>query len=129
MTRLIYLSLIALTAYFFTRKDTAHRLIHYQKSCFVSGQISGLLYIEYSRNFQFASKAVQALDLIPRNPVTLFANKSWSWSMYMVACIYELLFCRSVYFQFNWKDSRGARIEHFVAVITMKRCYYEDGIK
>ena len=48
------------------------------------------------------------------------------WILCMLVCIYHLLKCSYVYFLNDWKQSRGARIEHRIARVTHKQIIYQQ---
>ena len=92
--------------------------------CYLSGKISGLEKEEYEENFDDAKWLLSFLykDDIIVNPIEikpLFGIKSY-WC-HMAADIYQELKCTHVAFQKNWIDSRGAKIEMIVALITKKK--------
>ena len=92
--------------------------------CYISGKISGLEKEEYEENFDDAKWLLSFLykDDIIVNPIEikpLFGIKSY-WC-HMAADIYQELKCTHVAFQKNWIDSRGAKIEMIVALITNKK--------
>jgi len=101
-----------------------HRLTHYKARIYVAGQITGLDEFEYTGNFNYCSSVVKRLGFIAVNPLTLPKRKTWIG--YMVQDVFELLLCRNAYFMDNWPESKGAKIEHFVAVITFKNIIYEQ---
>ena len=107
-----------------TNRKNAHRLSHYKDRCYIAGRISGLDEIEVATNFSWAHARMCKDGYIVVNPLTLH-DKKRSYFMYMVVDLWELIFCRSVYFQFNWKDSFGANIEHLFAVLLLKNRIYE----
>jgi|SRR5665647_181547 len=107
--------------------STSHKLRRYGARIYVSGKITGLDDAECFGNFQFISARVKRMGFIAVNPYTLFP-KGWTWRKYMVYDIWELILCRSAYFMDNYMDSRGAKIEHRIAKMTGKKCYYERTI-
>ena len=95
-------------------------------TCYLSGKIGGLEKSVYETNFFNATveiikmKRCSYLDVVnPCNVYPLFGIKSY-WC-YMAADIYQELKCTHVAFQKNWIDSKGARIEMIVAIITNKK--------
>lgn len=97
-----------------------------QTKIYISGKISGLEKSEYEKNFIgektlfFLLNDVKYSDiLIPTQIKPLFGIKSY-W-FYMIADIYHEIKCTHVAFQKNWIDSKGARIEMIVALITNKK--------
>lgn len=57
------------------------------------------------------------------NPVQ-HCDASWAWWRCMARCIRLLTGCEWVAMLPDWKESRGARIEHTVANLTMKPIIY-----
>ena len=49
----------------------------------------------------------------------------WPWSVCMAVCLWHLLGCSHVYFLYDWRLSRGARIEHRVAKLFNKKIIYQ----
>lgn len=89
------------------------------RNIYLSGKISGLSLIEAFQNFAIQSREYEAIGKTI-NPM-LKCNPNWSWIRCMVVCIYYLVFhCNRIALQPNWKQSRGARIEVLVAIITRK---------
>ena len=94
---------------------------------YLSGAISGLEKEEYEHNFRIAKKTVWNIFpeiwlsqiILPTEIKPLFGIHSWFF--HMAADIFALLKCTNVAFQKNWIDSRGARIEMIVALITNKK--------
>ena len=89
--------------------------------CYISGKITGCPV--YTLNFELSAKVVRELGLTPVSPIT---EKQMPYWCYMVRAVWMMLWCREVSFQDNWLDSRGARIEHFIARITFKKRLYEQ---
>ena len=90
---------------------------------YISGQISGLTEAEYKENFKNAAYDVYKLYPIITghyfNPVVnpleiypLFGIKKWLF--YMIADLWQLRKCTHIALMSNWKDSKGACIEHFI---------------
>jgi hypothetical protein len=91
---------------------------------YISGKITGLT--NWEINFHLSALSVLMLGYIPINPAKikpLFGIKTY-WC-YMIADIWELLFCDAIYMQSNWKDSRGARIEYRVAKLIGLKIIFE----
>lgn len=94
---------------------------------YISGKITGIEHNvakEYFDNVALSLRragydAVNPMEICPYNP-------NWSWEQYMANDIEALLFCDSIFMLSNWKDSKGARIEHFIAQETGKTIYYAE---
>jgi hypothetical protein len=100
---------------------------------YISGKITGLAPAHYTKLFRDAelslmhgarmklgyTKAVNPVKIKP-----LFGIKSWFF--YMITDIYELLKCDAIFMLSNWKNSRGAKIEHWIAKKTRKTIIYQN---
>lgn len=51
----------------------------------------------------------------------------WPWWRCMLRCVRLLLGCGFVAMLPDWRESRGARVEHWIARMTMKWIVYVDG--
>lgn len=60
------------------------------------------------------------------NPVREVPEK-WPWWRCMLRCVRLLLGCGFVAMLPDWRESRGARVEHWIARMTMKWIVYVDG--
>lgn len=103
--------------------STSHKIRHYGARMYVSGKITGLDEMEYTGNFMFICSRVRKMGFIAVSPLNLPKRKTWIG--YMVQDLFELLLCRSVYFQDNFRDSRGAMLEYRFACLTFKKRYFE----
>ena len=101
-------------------------MIKQKSKIYLSGKIGGLKQNDYTLKFNVAK-----LQLIQRhgsnnikviNPLDikrLFKTKMY-WYL-IITDIIALLKCDTVYFLNNWTDSRGAKIEMFIALMFKKR--------
>ena len=94
-------------------------------SVYLSGQITGLHLVEAKGNFERAEmEAIKSFGSVIGtherlrivNPMKIDHNPSAEWEDYMEKDIAQLLRCRGIYMLNNWKFSKGARIEHAIAV-------------
>lgn len=86
---------------------------------FISGRVSGLPYDYAKAKFDKAERYFLAAGYQVFNP-TEVCKLEWSWVRCMIVCLWYLFQCDTVAFLDNWKESRGARIEHFVAKVCRK---------
>jgi hypothetical protein len=110
---------------------------------YISGKISGLSESEYTANFRNTEKHVkekykrkvtfkisgggghmatfyQKPKVVnPLNIKPFLGIKNWH--CYMIPDIYNLLKCDAIYMMDNWSQSRGARIELAIALLTKKK--------
>jgi hypothetical protein len=89
------------------------------RKIYLAGKVSGLTFIEAYQNFcdqdlQFAGRGTTI------NPMKK-CHPNWSWIRCMIVCLYYLVFhCNRISLQPNWKQSKGAKIEVLIAIITRK---------
>lgn len=91
------------------------------RKVFISGKVSGLSYVVAQERFNEAARRFKNCDVV--NPIKL-CNPKWSWSRCMAACLWHLLRCDTVAMLSNWRSSRGAKIEHFLALMLRKKVIY-----
>ena len=91
---------------------------------YIAGKITGLDYKEAIKAFFDAEILLRGLGHDPVNPVKhngldlAGANKpadGFTWADYMKADIPLLLGCDAIYLLSNWADSKGARLEKYIA--------------
>ena len=80
----------------------------------------------YSRDYVFGC---MIHDVFPDylevvSPAT-FGLEGKTWLVCMAVCIHHLLRCRRVYMLRGWQNSRGARIEHWIASKLNKQIIYQ----
>lgn len=86
------------------------------KKVYISGKISGLEESVYTAKFQEAEDKLTALDFEVINPVKIVHNHDNSWLSFMRQDLKAMLDCDGIYMLDNWKDSKGAKIEHDLCV-------------
>ena len=81
---------------------------------YISGKITGLPIEQARAKFIDAEKKLEKAGYTVVNPMNLkFRNDSWDHCM--CRCIPALLGCSSIYMLPDWEDSKGARIERYIA--------------
>ena len=88
-----------------------------EKRIYISGKITGLTYEEAKAKFNNTEIYLLAQgwkDIANPLKCKIFKrNDAWEWQM--GSCLMMLMRCEAIYMQNDWKDSKGARIEHAVA--------------
>lgn len=92
---------------------------------FISGPISDRPYEEAARHFNNAADMAYQIGFEPVNPIRLCCPL-WPWWRCMAVCLWHLLWCDAILTLRGWDMSRGARIEHRVAIILGKVIMYEE---
>ena len=91
-----------------------------QTKVFISGKISGIDYYVAYGKFSNADRKLSAMGYKVVNPIKI-CKKNWCWLRCMIKCLWAIFFCKKVYQFPDWKDSKGARIEHKWAKLLGKR--------
>jgi hypothetical protein len=88
-----------------------------KRSVYISGKITGLEVAEFEKNFSDAEETLKEMGFAEViNPCTLDHCHGKTWEEYMLEDIKALFYCDAIYMLSNWKQSRGARIEFFIAL-------------
>lgn len=82
---------------------------------YISGKISGTNLTETHARFAAVAKAMKRLDYEPVNPLENGLSEHDSWEAHMLKDIADLLQCNAIYMLQGWQESKGARIEHYIA--------------
>ena len=91
---------------------------------YISGKISGIEN-EAPELFARAELELQAKGFETVNPMTLNHNHDKSWHSYMKEDVKALCECDVIYMLNNWTDSKGAIIEHTIAMYLGLKVQYE----
>jgi hypothetical protein len=91
---------------------------------YISGKITGIEN-EAPEIFKKAEKELQAKGFETVNPMTLNHQHDKSWHSYMREDIKAICECDEMYMLSNWTDSKGAIIEHTIALWLGMNIQYE----
>jgi hypothetical protein len=91
---------------------------------YISGQITGNEKNAF-KEFERAEKRLQKLGYLVVNPMKLSHDHDRTWQSYMKDDIRALLQCDGIYMLPNWKESKGAIIEHDLATNLGIGVFYE----
>jgi len=83
---------------------------------YISGKISGLHPEEAYDKFLLAENRLRMGGYEPVNPIKLNPTPGLSWEEYMLEDIKHLFKCESIVMLPCWTESKGARIEHTIAI-------------
>lgn len=92
---------------------------------YISGKITGLTEEDYVPRFNQAEANFKAEGYEVVNPLKLDHTLNNYWVDYMITCIDALFECDAIYMLNNYKLSRGAKIEHAIAVEMGKQIFYQ----
>ena len=95
---------------------------------YIAGKITGDA--DYKAKFRNAETVLLAMDWnywFIVNPVKE-CKEHWSWLRCMIKCLFLLKDCKYVAMLPDWRESRGARIEHSVAKRLNKTIIYIEGV-
>lgn len=85
------------------------------KLAYISGPITGRPESVYIPAFAQAKNKLTEAGYYPINPCELSHLHDKKWESYMAEDFRALLDCQAIYMLPDWKESKGARIEHAVA--------------
>ena len=93
---------------------------------YISGQITGLPLEVAKNNFKEAEQYLIHSRCLPINPFSIsHGTDNPTWEDFMVADIRELFKCDGIYMLKGWQNSKGARIEHAIALELGIRIFYQ----
>lgn len=93
---------------------------------FISGKISGLSRDEAVKRFSDAETLLQQMDFDTVNPINSGLDSESTWFNHMNESIRLLGGCDAIFMLSNWRESRGAKIEHNFAVGAGLAVMFED---
>ena len=82
---------------------------------YISGKISGTNLTETRKRFASVAKVMKRLGYEPVNPLENGLSEHDTWEAHIVKDIATLLQCKAIYMLQGWQESKGARIEHYIA--------------
>jgi hypothetical protein len=91
---------------------------------YISGKVSGIE-DEAIKLFAIADKELKEKGYETINPMALPHEHDKSWHSYMKDDVKALCDCDAIYMLSNWVDSKGAIIEHTIAIFLGISVYYE----
>ena len=101
------------------------------QNIFISGKVSGMDLEETRRKFFKAEQEIYdhnyfySLRREVINPMKLGLTFKDSWLKCMLVSICNLLKCKSIYMINDYQDSKGARIELWIAKVLKYKIYYQ----
>lgn len=97
------------------------------KNIYLSGKIAGLDVYEAKKNFENAEDSVRKqfgyLDVYIVNPMSLPPIQT-TWADYLIRDLILLKECNAIAMLPNWKQSKGAIVEHAFAIGCGMEIYY-----
>ena len=82
---------------------------------YISGKISDTNLTETRKRFAAVAKAMKRLGYEPVNPLENGLSEHDTWEAHIAKDIADLLQCKAIYMLQDWQDSKGARIEYYIA--------------
>lgn len=83
---------------------------------YISGAISNLPHNDAKEVFNKAETLLNNQNFKAVNPFDNGLDKDEPWANHMRADIKALLDCDCIYMLSNWRNSKGARLEHKIAI-------------
>jgi hypothetical protein len=98
-----------------------------KQTIYISGKITGLDHAVAQNYFDTVAQSLRKAGYNVVNPMEICPfNETWTWEQYMAKDLEALLFCDAIFMLDNWKESKGADIEHYIATKTGKTIYYSN---
>ena len=93
---------------------------------YISGKITGYEISEAEQKFKNSEDLLSAKGFEPVNPFTLSeTSPDKTCKDYMIDDIRGLFDCEAIFMQSDWPQSKGARVEHAIAVELGLHVFYE----
>lgn len=96
--------------------------------CYNAGKVGGLEKVRFSYNFFKADNEIFFMGYKPISPLKNGLPDKAPYWLHMFVDLCLLASCKAAYFQENWKDSRGAKIEHMFATFLGKEIWYQEDL-
>jgi hypothetical protein len=91
-----------------------------RRKCYISGKISGLGRGAVENKFSKSVLEVFKRGYVPVSPLNTCVAYWMPWWLHMAVDIITLMNCDAIYLQSDWRQSRGARMEKWVAIVMEK---------
>jgi hypothetical protein len=99
----------------------------YRERVYIAGKITDLDPPVARENFAAAERWMIHAGYEPINPMAKVSEQSdMTWVEYMIEDIPLLLSCEAIYLLANWQDSKGARLEKYIAEQLGLKIIYAD---
>ena len=96
---------------------------------YIAGKIGNHDLHVYTQKFEAAENHLRVIGYEPVNPCKINSYLFFPWEDYILNDIRHLLKCEAIYMLKDWTESKGARIEHFIALEAgMKVIYEQQGL-
>jgi len=92
---------------------------------YIAGKISEDNFKKVKEKFKTAEYTLKKLGYEPVNPLN-FTYPTIEWSIAMKIVLPKMLECNAIYFLQDWRDSEGARIEHYLAEKLKMKILYQS---
>lgn len=86
-----------------------------KKKIYIAGKVTGLNYSDVKQKFRATENQLFSEGYQVVNPIEL-CNEESTWEDAMKICIEALADCDEIFMLNDWKDSRGATLEHKRAI-------------
>lgn len=106
--------------------NTFRKLFTRPEKIYIAGPVTGLEPDYVVASFALAEAEIRDSGNTPVNPKR-FIKPDENWNEAMNICINRLVKCDSIYMLKGWEESDGAMVELFIALVTNKGVYFEDG--
>lgn len=95
--------------------STNHRQKVKNMKVYISGKITGTDLTHTRKRFSDVADKLQALGHEVTNPLCNGLSETDPWEAHIIKDIATLLQCKAIYMLQDWQESKGARIEYYIA--------------
>lgn len=96
-----------------------------KRKIYIAGKVTGLPRQEVMAKFRAAENKLSGEGWQVINP-TLLISEDASWEDAMKVCFAALAECQAIYMLVDWRDSRGAVLEHSKACEMGMKIFYQN---
>ena len=96
-----------------------------KKKIYIAGKVSGEKLAQCSMKFGTAQKFLEDKGYEVVNPLEVVNDWHMPWDQAMELCIEVLATCDIIYMLSDWKDSKGAQLEHEYAEFNNIQIQYQ----
>ena len=95
------------------------------KKIYIAGKVTGLSTFDLSQKFNSVEQTLTEQGYKVYNPIKIVLEGT-DWEPAMRKCISALIECDEIFMLHDWKQSKGARLEHDIAQKLKLRIIYGE---
>ena len=99
-----------------------------QTKIYIAGKVSGLAYQDLIQKFGSVEETLTEQGYKVINPIAII-QEGIDWEPAMAVCLRELVDCSEIFMLHDWKQSKGAILEHHIAKQLKLKIHYGIELK